>query len=262
VTAPPPLPDLTPGDVDQEAQRLMALSHDDFGNELLENVMDPSPLQVAAFRHESVVARTVQIAGKLLQHRSLTFRPDSGETGAEFHQDIRARRKALTEEYRVCQLVLMGDDARHGWVPMATLSDDEFAAALIAHVIDRDPSRTARFRHPSVVRRTAKTADRLLRDHGTIVQQRDGEPRNAFARRARHVRQAMQLELRLAQLAVQGDDARVDRTPYDPSPRARAARRLVADQPVRYLEFLRQEQDKDADARRRAKAGRRRRSER
>lgn len=244
--------------VTDEIAYLRELSDTDFTDELLDYVLQREPVQVAAFRAPRVVRRTVHAAGRLLQHRSLTLESDDDETAADFHRRVNAVRKALSEELRVGQLVVQGEDARAGRVPMAELPDAHFAAALVAYVVDRDPLQVIAFRHPQVVRRTAATADRLLRDHGPLVRVREGESRTAFERRAKKTRAAMQLELRLAQLIVQGDDARTDRVPYDPSPTARASRRLVAEHPERFLELKREEQEKDAEVRRQAKTRRRR----
>jgi hypothetical protein len=258
-TARKPAP-LDPAEVGEEIRYLLDLSDTEFTADLVQYVTRREALQRAAFRAPRVVRRTVRAAGLLLQHRSLMLEPDEGqdETAADFHRRVNTVRKALSEELRVGQLVIQGEDARADRVPMAELSDAEFAAVLVGYVCDRDPLQTVAFRHPQVVRRTASTADRLLRDHGPLARPREGESRNAFERRAKNTRNAMQLELRLTQLIVQGDDARTDRVPYDPSPRARAGRRLVAEYPQRFLELTREEEGKDAEVRRQAKARRRR----
>lgn len=246
-----------PAWINDEITDLLELGDEDFAAGLLNYVQHREPLHDVAFRSPRVVRRTAQAAGRLLQHRSLTLQPDENEAGADFRRRVKALRSAVSEELRLAQLIIQGDDARAGRVPMADLPDDDFAAALIAYVTDRDPLQVIAFRHPQVARRTAEIADRLLRDHGPLVQAVEGESRNAFERRAKNARSAMQLELRLVRLIVQGDDARMDRVPSDPSPRARAARRLIAAFPEPFLTFRREEEAKDAQVRRQAKARRR-----
>ncbi|MFJ5121950.1 hypothetical protein [Kitasatospora sp. NPDC088548] len=152
--------------------------------------------------------------------------------------------------------VLDPDDLAEEVEFLSGATEEAFAEELVDFVTARSPEAelVAAFRSPEVVRRVAKTADRLLRDHGPLVKQEDNESRNAFTRRAGRARQAMELELRRAQLIIAGDAARATgHISAAPNPSNRARRRLAALHPEQYFQLKQEEEQKAAEARRAAK---------
>jgi len=125
---------------------------------------------------------------------------------------------------------------------LTNATEDEFARELTEYVMARRPEQAVAFRSPALVRRTAKTADRLLKHHGPLVRQTKVESGNAYQKRAERTRHAMALELRLAQTIIAGDDARNGRISRTPNPSNRARLRLAEEYPVRYLALKREEE--------------------
>ncbi|WP_431959426.1 hypothetical protein [Actinacidiphila sp. bgisy160] len=128
---------------------------------------------------------------------------------------------------------------------LMTADRDTFAAELIEHVAlrnrQRDAARTEAFRHPDIVARTEQEADRLLRNHGPLVDMEDGETRKAYRRRTDGIRRNLEFELRLATLIVDGDRARQGRITTDRNPVRRALLRLAAENPQRFIALKREE---------------------
>ncbi|GAA2842803.1 hypothetical protein [Kitasatospora aburaviensis] len=143
---------------------------------------------------------------------------------------------------------------------LAAAAEPAFADLLLAFVTHPQPDAemVAAFRAPEAVGRVARTAERLLKNHGPLIVQAEGESRNAYNRRAQRARAALEQELQLAQVIAAGDAARATgRIDRGRNPAQRARRRLADMFPVEYTQLRRDEEGEADRLRREAKRARR-----
>ncbi|MFJ3793553.1 hypothetical protein [Kitasatospora sp. NPDC090091] len=143
---------------------------------------------------------------------------------------------------------------------LAATAEPAFADLLLDFVTHPQPAAEliAAFRAPEVVARVARTAERLLKNHGPLLTQADDESRNAYNKRAARARAALEQELHLAQVIAAGDAARATgRIDRGRNPAQRARRRLADMFPAEYTRLRREEEEQAAQLRRAAKRSRR-----
>ncbi|WP_063353136.1 hypothetical protein [Streptomyces sp. MJM8645] len=140
---------------------------------------------------------------------------------------------------------------------LAAAPDQAFADMLIDFVTHPQANQLATvFRSPEVVKRVARTTERLLANHHVV--QADGESRNAYTKRVRQLRTALEQEQQLAQVIAAGDAARAaGRIDRGRNPAQRARRRLADMFPAEYTRLRHEEEEEVARLRRATKNARR-----
>lgn len=142
---------------------------------------------------------------------------------------------------------------------LSALTDEQFTRALGRNLTDEDPVETAAFRSPELVQRTAIAARHLVAQTATTLKRRSDESNSAWQARAKRFRLVAEREQAVCTTIINGLRAQSGVLPNAPQPRSRALRRLARENPVRFLEILREEQEIDREKNRQKKAEQKRR---
>lgn len=128
---------------------------------------------------------------------------------------------------------------------LSALNENRFMRAVSENLHDENPVETAAFRHPDLVFRTQAALRALLDQTNTQLRRREGETNKEWRRRAEHFRTIVGRERRLVETIITGLRAQRGIEFAAPNPRARAFRRLARENPVRYIQLVREEEDLD-----------------
>ncbi|MFB7890406.1 hypothetical protein ACFCZ3_20370 [Cellulosimicrobium cellulans] len=142
---------------------------------------------------------------------------------------------------------------------LSALTDNDFARALGENLTDENPVETAAFRSPELVQRTAIAARHLVAQTATTIKRRSDESNSAWQARAKRFRLLAEREQAVCTTIINGFRAQNGVLPNAPQPRSRALRRLARENPVRFLEILREEQEIDREKNRQKKEEQKRR---
>jgi hypothetical protein len=139
---------------------------------------------------------------------------------------------------------------------LAALTEVAFAEALADNIMEPDADEVAAFRSPELVVRSLDATKYLLARVNTEFQQRPGESRGSWGKRAAAYRDRVGLERRRLETIVAGLRAQRGILTAPPNPRGRAYRELARRHPEEYLEIVREQQDKDRQRKREEKEAR------